>query len=264
MLKRIILSSLFVFVLLPLTASNALSHKWGIVNIAHRGGIVEGYPENTLKAFRKSIEIGADVLEIDLRGTKDGAVIIMHDSTVDRTTDGSGKVEDLTLAEIKKLDAGKGEKVPTYEEVLDLISTAKVKLLLHIKESPKLNKEKIVQITTDKNALLDVIAGVITIDDYRMFRALNPNIRTLGFIKSSDDIEQFVTAGIDIIRLWDHWIIDDAALVQKVQNMGKPVWTTAKDHQTKESLTFLLDNGVNGVICDYPELLNEVINDWRK
>ena len=83
------------------------------VTIAHRGGLVPDYPENTLTAFRKTIETGAEVIEIDLRSTKDGEIVVLHDSTIDRTTDGRGPVAETTLGELKTLDAGKGERVPT-------------------------------------------------------------------------------------------------------------------------------------------------------
>ena len=77
-----------------------------VVNIAHRGGIVEGYPENTLAAFRHTITVGAEVIEIDIRGTRDGEVIIIHDETLNRTTNGTGPVANYTLGELKKFDAG--------------------------------------------------------------------------------------------------------------------------------------------------------------
>lgn len=91
---------------------------------AHRGAS-ETHPENTIPAFMEAIAAGAQMIEFDIQLTKDGAMVIMHDETVDRTTNGKGKVSDLTLAEIKQLDAGvkKGEafagtRVPTFEEAL--------------------------------------------------------------------------------------------------------------------------------------------------
>jgi len=75
--------------------------EWNVAFVAHRGGIVPGYPENTLAAFRQAVKHGAEVFEVDLRGTKDGEVVIMHDETLDRTTNGTGNVTDYTLAELK-------------------------------------------------------------------------------------------------------------------------------------------------------------------
>jgi glycerophosphoryl diester phosphodiesterase len=75
-----------------------------VLNIAHRGGDLE-FPENTLYAFHRALEAGADVLEMDLYATADGEVIVLHDATVDRTTDGTGRADELTLAEVQSLDA---------------------------------------------------------------------------------------------------------------------------------------------------------------
>ena len=78
-----------------------------VANVAHRGAS-GNYPENTLFAFRKALEIGVDEIELDLRMTKDGHLVIMHDATVDRTTDGTGEIAGLTLAEIRTFDADGG------------------------------------------------------------------------------------------------------------------------------------------------------------
>ena len=102
---------------------------------AHRGG--GGlYPENTLEAFRYSAKIGVDVLELDVHSTSDGALVVMHDGSVDRTTDGSGKISEMTLEAVKKLDAGykfssdnglsfpfrgKGITIPTLQEIFDAL-----------------------------------------------------------------------------------------------------------------------------------------------
>ena len=94
------------------------------MNIAHRG-FSAAYPENTLLSFRKALALGVTQLELDLQLSFDGHLIVMHDGSVDRTTNGSGNVSDLNHSEIKELDAGswvgpefEGLKVPTYQEVL--------------------------------------------------------------------------------------------------------------------------------------------------
>ncbi|MBQ3079474.1 MAG: hypothetical protein IJC48_05665 [Clostridia bacterium] len=94
---------------------------------AHRGWS-ERYPENTLEAFRSAMDLGVDQVETDIRVTKDGELVLIHDATVDRTTYGSGKVNELTLEEIRALDAGKvknrpgeGYRVPTLQEFIDLL-----------------------------------------------------------------------------------------------------------------------------------------------
>src|SRR5919109_1700925 len=88
-------------------AAPAVANPWlerRPLNIAHQGGEIEA-PSDTLYAFKRARKLGADVMEMDLHMTSDGHVVVMHDETVDRTTNGSGSVEDMTLAEVKKLDA---------------------------------------------------------------------------------------------------------------------------------------------------------------
>jgi glycerophosphoryl diester phosphodiesterase len=107
--------------------------------IAHRGasGLA---PENTLAAVKKALETSADYIEIDVHQSKDGEVVVLHDPTVDRTTNGTGRVADLTLAELKKLDAGlkfdssfTGERIPTLAQVLRAVK-GKKKLLIELKK----------------------------------------------------------------------------------------------------------------------------------
>lgn len=86
--------------------------------IAHRGASAHA-PENTLKAFQMALEQGADGIELDVMLTKDGRLVVIHDDTVDRTTNGTGKVREMTLAELKALDFGQGEPIPTLDEVFE-------------------------------------------------------------------------------------------------------------------------------------------------
>jgi len=88
-----------------------------MIKIGHRGAM--GYePENTLISFQKAIELGADMIELDIHLCKSGELVVIHDEKVDRTTNGRGFVRDKTLAELKQLDAGKWQAIPTLEEVL--------------------------------------------------------------------------------------------------------------------------------------------------
>ena len=110
---------------------------------AHRGWSSE-YPENTMIAFKKAVELGVDQLETDVRVTRDGELVLMHDETVDRTTNGTGKVRDKLLGEIMALDAGikKGEqfagtRVPTFKEFMDYAATVDgLTLDIELKERP--------------------------------------------------------------------------------------------------------------------------------
>ncbi len=87
---------------------------------AHRGASIE-FPENTLAAFRRALELGVEGIELDVHLSADGVPMVIHDATVDRTTNGTGAVADLTQAELQALDAGNGERIPTLAEVFDLV-----------------------------------------------------------------------------------------------------------------------------------------------
>jgi glycerophosphoryl diester phosphodiesterase len=110
----------------PPAADDAWRGKYPIIVTAHRGFSGE-YPENTLASFRAAIAAGADMVELDVHLTRDSELVVIHDDTLERTTDGKGNVADKTLAELKALDAGfrfnlrfAGERIPTLTEVLDL------------------------------------------------------------------------------------------------------------------------------------------------
>lgn len=90
---------------------------------AHRG-FSEAFPENTLLAFQEAIAAGVDGIEFDVRSTADGVPVVIHDRDVARTTDGTGRVDELTLARLRTFDAGRGERVPTLDEALRVIGDA--------------------------------------------------------------------------------------------------------------------------------------------
>ncbi len=110
---------------LRVTRDGQRFYEWpGIVVVGHRGTVTHA-PENTIAAIEKAIEFGADLIEIDIRETLDGHLVLMHDASVDRTTNGSGLISEMTLAEARQLDAGSwfdgkfaGERVPTLDEAL--------------------------------------------------------------------------------------------------------------------------------------------------
>jgi glycerophosphoryl diester phosphodiesterase len=131
--------------------------KNNIYVAAHRGWS-EKYPENTMLAYKKAADLGVDQIEIDVRVTKDGELVIMHDATVDRTTNGTGKVEDLTLAELRALDAGswKGEEfsglqIPTFDEFIEFArSLPEMTFDFELKEYPTDGREELAYSVCDR------------------------------------------------------------------------------------------------------------------
>lgn len=153
-----------------------------ILKIGHRGAAgLE--PENTLRSFGKAISLGVDAVEFDLHKCKTGELVAIHDPSVNRTTNGIGLVADLTLAELKLLDAGAEETIPTFSEILDFINK-RVKVFIEIKEKgiaelifPEIELFKREKEWEDSNFIIISFHG----DELARFHNLNPNIKT-GFL----------------------------------------------------------------------------------
>ena len=125
------------------------SHQ-NIYVAAHRGWRAK-YPENTLEAFTAALTLDVDQLETDVRVTRDGELVLIHDATVDRTTDGSGKVCDMTLAELKALNAGDGAKIPTLIEFMELVKNhPTITLDIELKEYPTEGREELAYSVCDR------------------------------------------------------------------------------------------------------------------
>jgi len=103
-----------------------------MIIMGHRGAAAIE-PENTLLAIERAIDLGVDAVEIDIHLSKDKELVVIHDATVDRTTNGTGPVSGFTIQDIKRLDAGKGESIPTLQEVIDVIDR-RVLLVIELKE----------------------------------------------------------------------------------------------------------------------------------
>lgn len=145
--------------------------------IAHRGGASYA-PENTLAAFKNAIAQGADWLEFDVQMTRDGALVVIHDETVDRTTNGTGAVRDLSLEQIKALDAGNGEQIPTFEEVVALAKASGTKILPEAKSAhlyPGI-EAKMLKVLTDADYLDQTVIQSFEADSLVKLHALNPDV----------------------------------------------------------------------------------------
>jgi glycerophosphoryl diester phosphodiesterase len=105
----------------------------GIVHIMGHRGAPAYEPENTLRSLSRALEMGVDAVEIDVHLSKDGRIMVIHDDTVDRTTNGTGRVRDLTYDQLRQLDAGKGERIPSLEEVADLLA-GQAHLVIEVKD----------------------------------------------------------------------------------------------------------------------------------
>jgi len=145
-----------------------------MLKIGHRGA--RAYePENTLRSFQRAIELGVDAVELDVRKTKDNELVVIHNADVNKTTDGTGSVNELTLDEIKRLVTEKGEKVPTLAEVLDFVGK-RVKILIELKEVG--TEEQVLGLISQKGLMDNVIIASFHEEALKKVRELNAEVAT--------------------------------------------------------------------------------------
>ncbi len=242
---------------------------------AHRGAAGLA-PENTLAAFRMAIELGADASELDLQATKDGVVVVIHDDTVDRTTDGRGRIADLTLAEIKRLDAGakfgaafRGERVPTLRELVDLVKASgnhRFRLNLEIKfaegrEGEPLDLEERVLAVLAETGFIDrVIVQSFHHPSAAKMKRLAPTIPAGLLVgqrqQPADPVAAVRQHGVDYYAPHHSLVTPD--LLQTLHRASIPVVTwTANDPADMRRLIALGLGTLPGdaMISDYPDRL---------
>ena len=211
--------------------------------IAHRGSRADR-PENTRAAYERAIQAGATAIETDVTVSRDGRLVVMHDGTVDRTTNGSGPVDGLKLAELKRLDAGswfhprfKNERVLTLREVLELCK-GRVGVVVDSKEDGAGMAAKMIdeiQRYGDPKETLLVLGSAARI---RFYREHLPEATRMGFIQDPAQIEEFLAAGANLIRLYPRWAKDKTA-VERVRRAGAELHMIARLGSKQELLELL-------------------------
>ncbi|KYG30008.1 glycerophosphodiester phosphodiesterase [Priestia endophytica] len=236
-------------------------------NVAHRGASAYA-PENTIAAFDKAVEMKADYIEIDVQRSKDGKLVLIHDTTVDRTTDGSGKVGNLTFKELRNLDAGswKGEQfagaqIPTFDEILDRYH-GKIGILIELK-APELYPgieenvaKELKERNLDKPQNEKIIVQSFNHKSMKKMNELLPKV-SIGVLTSSsaDTTEQALqefSTYADYFNPSYGIVTED--LVNQVHSLGMKIgsWTV----RSQEAADFLLDVGVDAIITDYPDYVD--------
>ena len=194
----------------------------------HRGNPAE-HPENTLGSFRSAIELGVDMIECDVHLSADGELVIIHDHTLERTTDGAGLVAQRTLAELRRLDAGGGERLPVLAEVCEL-ARGRVGLCIETKQIPIPYaglEEKLIA-CLGALGMLDQTA-VISFDHraVRRLKELEPRLAA-GVIEGARPIDPAgLMRGADADIYSPHWGAMDPELVEEIHAAGGVVgvWT---------------------------------------
>ncbi len=192
--------------------------------VAHRGASSER-PECTLVALQRAIDAGATAVEIDVRTSKDGRLFLLHDASLDRTTDGTGLASERTLAELKQLDAGswfaaeyRHQRIATLREAV-LLCRGKIDVLLDLKEQGETYAKSVAREVRQHGDPKRTIVGVRSVEQANLFRQLLPDSRQLGLIANADQIAAFAEAGTETIRLWPHWLADES-LVPRIRQLG--------------------------------------------
>ncbi len=233
--------------------------KKDILVIGHKGANAIA-PENTLMAFKKAIELKADMVEFDIYKTKDGEIVIIHDSDTLSITGVHGLIKDMTLEEIKKLDAGEGEKIPT---LLELIKIAKEKVCLQIEIKTSGLLEKLIKIMKEENLVNTSIVSSFAFGELVKLKKLEPKIK-LGVLLSTDlvrvpQIKRKILKAADkkFYSIHPNYNIADKEIVDFAHknNLKVNVWTV----NDKDVMERLIELGVDGIITDDISMANELL-----
>lgn len=248
--------------------------------IAHQGG--DGlWPGDTLFAFQHAANLGADVLEMDIHITRDGVLVVMHDETVDRTTDGSGEIESMTLAELKQLDAGydwspdggqtfpyrgQGITVPTLEEIFQVFPDRR--MTIEIKKTEASMAKPFCALIRQYDMQDKVLAASFHDERMQEFRAECPEVATSS---AKNETTAFVLltkpflgrlyspqfAALQVPEESSGITVMTAAFVRAAHERGLTVepWTIDNPEQMKLYIAW----GVDGIITDRPDLMLEVL-----
>lgn len=226
---------------------------------AHRGASAVA-PENTLAAFVAARELGADSFELDTTLTRDGVPILLHDNTLDRTTDGSGPVANLTLAEVRSLDAGSwkdpkyaGEPVPTLDDALRTRGALYVNIeLKSAGDRMDALAETVVRLIEKHRAEKAVIISSFSREALEAVKRFNPAIRT-GFLYFGDT-PATMPLGIDAVHPHSATVDADYMAWARAKGYEVNVWTV---NDPKE-MARLMDLGVDSIITDVPDVMHKL------
>lgn len=256
------------------------------LNIAHRGASGHA-PENTLVAYKMGREMHGDSIEIDLQMTKDGILIAMHDERVDRTTNGTGYIKDMTITEIKALDAGswfnkahpekakpsyEGLRVPTFEEVLEVFGEDS-RYYIETKAPdvyPGMEKElvrilKKYNLPINQEYASNVIIQSFSEDSLQIVKKLNPIIPLIQLISypiqatvSKAELAHIKSYAVGIGMNYKRI---DQAYIRKVQEQELLIhpYTVNK----REDMKRMIDWGVTGLFTNYPDVLNTLLKEKK-
>lgn len=226
----------------------------------HRGAKAL-YPENTMSSFEKAITLGVDGLEMDLNLTRDGKLAVIHDETIDRTTDGKGLVSDYTMAELKGFNAGRAldghgvHRIPEFEEFLELVESTDLLLNVEIKQNSPETADKAIS-ALDRYGLLDRTVMTCFHGDVTTYMHQKYGVKCQGFPKhrvigyKEDCYSHYYAIGIGMMDLTPQ-------LVQELVACGIDPWCWCPD--TAELVEYAISCGTTLFTCNDPRPALEIL-----
>ena len=229
---------------------------------AHRGAMCHA-PENTLAAFEKAIEFGTYRIELDLRRSKDGHIVLMHDETVDRTTDGRGRLRDLTLPELRQLNVGDTEQIPTFEETLACVR-GRSKLLVELKDGDI--TEQVIDLIRTADMIDDCTLSSFNEKCLSQAKNLCPKMSRAcffvnpGIFNAQEAIDRL---GVDMVIVWPR--AASPGNIAEAKRHGLHVRCGFTDNLSYEEAYEVFSNlarmGVDEYSCGRPDWLRRMIEE---
>lgn len=255
-LLQSILTTLFLFAVLLVAAQLPTApvpvSKNGFVVIAHRGSHLVK-PENSIAAFETAIQEGADYVEMDLRTTKDGFLILCHNETVDKTTNGKGKVQELTLEEINQLTLvskdGKTYRVPTFSEALKVCKN-RINIYLDFKEA---DVAKVYQAIIEAKMEKQILVYLNKVDQYIAWRKVAPAMPLGASLPESMNTKEDLAALLDKMQLEVLDNVKDTAILAFANAHGIQVWLDVQSpDENPVKWSEAMQKGIQGAQTDHP------------
>jgi glycerophosphoryl diester phosphodiesterase len=231
-------------------------------NFAHRG-FSGAYPENTMLAFQKALEAQCDGIELDVHLARNGELVIIHDETVDRTTNGRGFIGDMDYQEIRGLDAGKGEHIPALGEYFDLVEKQPVVTNIELKNGVIWYagmEEKVIAMVRRRGLEDRVIFSSFNHFSMLKCKKLAPEIRC-GFLAGDWIINAGAytkTHGMESYHPEFYSLNDEAVREIHAQGISVNTWTV----NSRKDMERLVSLGVEGIITNDPALLHDVLQGF--
>jgi glycerophosphoryl diester phosphodiesterase len=284
-MKKIIRFLIFVFIIVliyvsfsvapPFVTKTLVRQSHQLTITGHRGAAGLA-PENTLPSINEALRLNVDRVEIDVRQTKDGALVLMHDTTIDRTTDGSGYVHDHSLKALKKLDAGSWfsakyskTKIPTLKEAIEAVK-GKSELLIEIKEGDWMYpgiEQNVVDIIREYDMQDSIIVQSFYDDVLFLIHEIDPDIRLHKLFIADTPFFHYDGDGFRFVKFDRYDIVEEFSILhhfasnrflKKAKSMGKKVnvWTIRSEDKGEKYIKM----NVDGLITDYPNYFTETTN----